>query len=58
MSRNLADREVFVPHAFPEKQADLGQITRNYVEGFPDRHTPLLLLAHAWHAPAQPGARP
>lgn len=27
-----AQRDVFVPHAYPEKQADLGEITMNYAE--------------------------
>jgi pimeloyl-ACP methyl ester carboxylesterase len=35
--------DVFVPHAFPEKQADLGEILMNYAEaGSPDK--PALLL--------------
>ncbi len=30
--------DVFVPHAFVEKQADLGEVTLNYVEaGSPDK---------------------
>ena len=34
---------VFVPHAYPEKQVDLGEVTMNYAEaGSPDR--PALLL--------------
>ncbi|MGH8919225.1 MAG: alpha/beta fold hydrolase [Acidimicrobiales bacterium] len=36
-------RDVFVPHAFPEQQADLGEVVLNYAEaGTPDK--PALLL--------------
>ena len=35
--------DIFVPHEYPEKQVDLGEITMNYVEvGSPDN--PALLL--------------
>jgi pimeloyl-ACP methyl ester carboxylesterase len=38
-----ANRNVFVPHAYPEKQVDLGEITMNYAEaGSPG--SPALLL--------------
>ncbi|MBW0102738.1 alpha/beta fold hydrolase [Pseudonocardia sp. KRD291] len=37
-------RDVFVPHAFPENQIDLGEIVLNYAEvGAPDRPALLLL---------------
>ena len=43
MAGDPAARDVFVPHAFPEQQADLGEITMNYAEaGSPGR--PALLL--------------
>jgi pimeloyl-ACP methyl ester carboxylesterase len=43
MAGDPAARSVFVPHAFPEQQVDLGEITMNYAEtGSPDR--PALLL--------------
>ena len=43
MAGNPAERNVFVEHAFPEKQVDLGEITMNYAEaGSPDK--PALLL--------------
>ncbi|GAA5063329.1 alpha/beta fold hydrolase [Nocardia callitridis] len=37
-------RNVFVPHAFPEKQVDLGEVVLNYAEaGTPDKPALLLL---------------
>ncbi|QJU54777.1 alpha/beta hydrolase [Herbiconiux sp. KACC 21604] len=43
MTDNPADRDIFVPHDFPETQVDLGEITMNYAEaGSPDR--PALVL--------------
>ncbi|WP_328610266.1 hypothetical protein OG943_14425 [Amycolatopsis sp. NBC_00345] len=37
-------RNVFVPHAFPEQQADLGEVVLNYAEaGTPDKPALLLL---------------
>ncbi|MGP3533275.1 alpha/beta fold hydrolase [Microbacterium sp. RD1] len=39
-----APEGIFVPHAFPEKQVDLGEVTMNYAEaGSPD-HPALLLI--------------
>jgi pimeloyl-ACP methyl ester carboxylesterase len=44
MAGNPAERNVFVAHAFPEMQVDLGEITMNYVEaGSPDNPALLLL---------------
>lgn len=43
MVSDPALRDVYVPHAYPEQQADLGEITMNYAEaGDPDK--PALLL--------------
>jgi len=43
MTGNPAERNVFVPHTFPEKRIDLGEVTMNYVEaGLPGN--PALLL--------------
>jgi len=43
MAGDPAGRDVFVPHAFPEQQVNLGEISMNYaVTGSPDR--PALLL--------------
>ncbi|SFP70333.1 alpha/beta fold hydrolase [Actinomadura madurae] len=44
MAGNPADRDVFVPHAFPEKQVDLGEITMNYAEAGSPENPALLLL--------------
>ena len=42
-SSSPADRNVFVPHAYPEQTIDLGEVTMNYaVSGSPDK--PALLL--------------
>ncbi|GAA0998216.1 hypothetical protein GCM10009555_097160 [Acrocarpospora macrocephala] len=39
-----AQRDVYVPHAYPEQQVDLGEITMNYAEaGNPDK-PPVLLI--------------
>ncbi len=44
MAGTPADRDIFVPHAFPEKQVDLGEVTLNYAEaGSPDKPALLLL---------------
>lgn len=43
MASNPASRDVFVPHAYPERQVDLGEVSMNYAEaGSPDK--PALLL--------------
>ncbi|MTD57637.1 alpha/beta fold hydrolase [Amycolatopsis pithecellobii] len=43
MPGSPAQRDVFVPHAYPEKQVDLGEVTMNYAEaGSADK--PALLL--------------
>jgi pimeloyl-ACP methyl ester carboxylesterase len=39
-----AARNVFVPHAYPEKQVDLGEITMNYVEAGSPKKPALLLI--------------
>lgn len=44
MAGNPAERNVFVAHAFPEKQVDLGEITMNYVEAGSPENPALLLL--------------
>ena len=44
MAGHPADRDVFVPHGFPEKQIDLGEITMNYVEAGSSDNPALLLL--------------
>ncbi|GAA4742498.1 alpha/beta hydrolase [Nocardioides endophyticus] len=44
MSAHPANRDVFVPHAFDEKQIDLGEITMNYVEEGSANNPALLLL--------------
>jgi pimeloyl-ACP methyl ester carboxylesterase len=44
MAGHPADRDVFVPHGFPEKQVDLGEITMNYVEAGSSDNPALLLL--------------
>jgi pimeloyl-ACP methyl ester carboxylesterase len=44
MSTDPAERDVFVAHAFPEQQADIGEITMNYAEvGDPTRPAVLLI---------------
>ncbi|GAA4546300.1 alpha/beta hydrolase [Pseudonocardia xishanensis] len=44
MAADPAARDVYVHHAFPEKQADLGEITMNYAEtGDPSRPAVLLV---------------
>ncbi|MFK0120376.1 alpha/beta fold hydrolase [Streptomyces sp. NPDC090994] len=44
MMPNPALRDVYVPHAYPERQADLGEITMNYAEaGDPDKPAVLLV---------------
>ncbi|MBB4688738.1 alpha/beta fold hydrolase [Amycolatopsis jiangsuensis] len=41
---SVPERDVFVPHAFPEKQIDLGEVVLNYAEaGTPDKPALLLL---------------
>jgi pimeloyl-ACP methyl ester carboxylesterase len=44
MAGSPAYRDVFVPHAFPEQQIDLGEITMNYVEAGSPENPALLLL--------------
>ncbi|MGA5506990.1 alpha/beta fold hydrolase [Streptomyces umbrinus] len=44
MVTDPAQRNVYVPHAYPEQQADLGEITMNYAEvGEPDRPAVVLI---------------
>lgn len=44
MTAAPALRDVYVPHAYPEQQADLGEITMNYAEaGDPDKPAVLLI---------------
>jgi pimeloyl-ACP methyl ester carboxylesterase len=44
MAGSPADRDIFVPHAFPEKQIDLGEISMNYAEAGLRENPALLLL--------------
>lgn len=44
MAGTPAERDIFVPHAFPEKQVDLGEVTMNYVEAGSADKPALLLL--------------
>ncbi|GAA3201992.1 alpha/beta hydrolase [Microbacterium terregens] len=39
-----APDDIFVPHAFPEKQVNLGEITMNYAEAGSPKNPPLLLI--------------
>ncbi|MEU8709975.1 alpha/beta hydrolase [Streptomyces sp. NPDC048565] len=44
MTANPALRDVYIPHAYPEQQADLGEITMNYAQaGDPGKPAVLLL---------------
>ncbi|MFE1976172.1 alpha/beta fold hydrolase [Streptomyces hygroscopicus] len=45
MASNPAFRDVFVPHAYPEQQVDLGEVTMNYAEAGSSDKPALLLVS-------------